>query len=166
MQESRKVILPDKNFEVRLPLYTSLLKEKLELESKLRSFLSVYAADHPLVKSTRESLGSVSRRFDELETGMYQALQVVPEYTVAFGEVQRLKAQCEALSRLYEEARLQELKENLYFEVVDLPVTPHKPAKPKRRLMVTVGFVLSAFLSVLGLLGKRAVEQKRARLSD
>lgn len=161
LQESKKVILPDKNLEVRLSLYSSLLKEKLELESKLRSLLSVYATDHPMVKVTRESLGSVSRRLEELEAGMYQALEVVPEYTVAFGEVQRLKVRYEALSRLFEEARLQELKENLYFEVVDPPVVPYKPAKPKRKLIVALGFVLSVFLSVLGVLGKRAFEHRQ-----
>ena len=166
LQESRRVVLPDKDLELKLALYSSLLKEKLSLESKLRGLLSVYTGEHPLVRGTRESLGLVSKRLSELEAQMYGALGAIPEYSVAFAEVQRLKGRYEALSRLYESARLQELKEGIYFEVIDPPVVPYKPEKPKRKLILALGFVLSCFLSLVIILAKKVYEERKLQPSQ
>ena len=166
LQEAKRVILPDKDLEAKLSLYSSLLKEKLTLESKLRGLLAVYTAEHPLVKGTRESLGLVSKKLNELESSMYNALGAIPEYSVAFAEVQRLKSRYEGLARLYEAARLQELREGLYFEVVDPPVVPSRPEKPKRKLILALGFVLSVFLATLGLLVKKTFGRSERETTD
>ncbi|HIC97385.1 MAG TPA: hypothetical protein EYP11_03180, partial [Aquificaceae bacterium] len=70
------------------------------------------------------------------------------EYTNLYIKVKGLQAKYETLPKLYEEARIEEQRENLYVEVIDPPSLPDVPVKPKRTLIVAVAAVSSLFLGI------------------
>ncbi len=52
----------------------------------------------------------------------------------------------ETLLKVYEQIKFEEIRNNLYIEVIDTAITPKAPIKPKKRRMVGVAGVSSLIL--------------------
>jgi Uncharacterized protein involved in exopolysaccharide biosynthesis len=65
------------------------------------------------------------------------------------------------LLRALEQARIEEEKETLSFEVIDYAYTPRFKYKPKRKLIVMVSFVSSLFVGVFLSLLLDSIKERR-----
>ncbi|MCX7738938.1 MAG: Wzz/FepE/Etk N-terminal domain-containing protein [Hydrogenothermaceae bacterium] len=168
-QKEKQVILPENKLQSQLQLYASLLSEKLKLEAEKSSYSNLYNSDHPKIREISSRLSFLSQKIAEVEGDINsnspisteKTLSVIPEYISLYLDVQKLKLKYEVLSKLLEQARIDELKENLYVEVIDSPSYPEKPSKPKKELMVAVAFVGSLFLAVFIVLLRKAILSRK-----
>jgi uncharacterized protein involved in exopolysaccharide biosynthesis len=155
-QKSKKVIMPEQQLQSQLALYGSLISEKIELEGKLRNLSNIYNPEAPQIKEIQTRLAYINQKISEIEgeintkspISTEKTLETLPDYMQLYLQVQQLKGKYEVLAKLLEQSRLDELKENLYVEIIDNPTYPEKPSKPKKKLMVAVAFVSSLFLAI------------------
>jgi uncharacterized protein involved in exopolysaccharide biosynthesis len=155
-QKTKKVIMPEQQLQSQLALYGSLISEKIELEGKLRNLSNIYNPEAPQIKEIQTRLAYINQKISEIEgeintkspISTEKTLEALPDYMQLYLQVQQLKGKYEVLAKLLEQSRLDELKENLYVEVIDNPAYPEKPSRPKKKLMVALAFVSSLFLAI------------------
>ena len=155
-QKTKKVIMPEQQLQSQLALNGSLISEKIELEGKLRNLSNIYNPEAPQIKEIQTRLAYINQKISEIEgeintkspISTEKTLEALPDYMQLYLQVQQLKGKYEVLAKLLEQSRLDELKENLYVEVIDNPTYPEKPSKPKKKLMVAMALVSSLFLAI------------------
>jgi len=168
-QKIKKVIMPEQQLQSQLALYGSLISEKIELEGKLRNLSNIYNPEAPQIKEIQTRLAYINQKISEIEgeintkspISTEKTLEALPDYMQLYLQVQQLKGKYEVLAKLLEQSRLDELKENLYVEVIDNPTYPEKPSKPKKKLMVAVAFASSLFLAIFIVFIREYVRSRR-----
>jgi uncharacterized protein involved in exopolysaccharide biosynthesis len=168
-QKTKKVIMPEQQLQSQLALYGSLISEKIELEGKLRNLSNIYNPEAPQIKAIQTRLAYINQKISEIEgeintkspISTEKTLEALPDYMQLYLQVQQLKGKYEVLAKLLEQSRLDELKENLYVEVIDNPTYPEKPSKPKKKLMVAVVFVSSSFLAIFIVFIREYIRNRR-----
>jgi uncharacterized protein involved in exopolysaccharide biosynthesis len=168
-QKTKKVIMPEQQLQSQLALYGSLISEKIELEGKLRNLSNIYNPEAPQIKEIQTRLAYINQKISEIEgeintkspISTEKTLEALPDYMQLYLQVQQLKGKYEVLAKLLEQSRLDELKENLYVEVIDNPTYPEKPSKPKKMLMVAVAFVSSLFLAIFIVFIREYIRSRR-----
>lgn len=168
-QQEKKVILPENTLQNQIQMYASLLSEKLKIEAELNSYSNIYTPDHPKIRELKTRLAYLSQKLAEIEGDIKtnsplsaeRTLSAIPDYMTLYIKVQQLKAKYEMLVKLLEQARIDELKENLYVEVIDEPTYPEKPSKPKKKFLVAAAFVSSLMLAVFIALVRGAIRKKK-----
>ena len=155
-QKKTKIIAPENQLEGVMTLYSGLVSKKIELMVKLRSLESALSPNNPQIKMLKEQIESIENQIKSIEEktniGALPSLSKVPEKLVEYTNImQKLKiseAVYKELVKMYEQAKLQEAKENIYVEIIDPPSLPDEPVKPKKKLMVAVAGVSSLFLGI------------------
>lgn len=168
-QKTKKVIMPEQQLQSQLALYGSLISEKIELEGKLRNLSNIYNPEAPQIKEIQTRLAYINQKISEIEgeintkspISTEKTLEALPDYMQLYLQVQQLKGKYEVLAKLLEQSRLDELKENLYVEVIDNPTYPEKPSKPKKKLMVAIAFVSSLFLAIFIVFIREYIRSRR-----
>ena len=173
-QQTERVLLPEEQLKKQLQLYASLLEEKLKAEAELRSLSVILAEEHPKIQELKKRLSYISSKLSEVEGSVKsnsslspeRALSAIPEYTALAARAQQVKAKYEVLAKLLEQARMEELRENLYVEIIDPPSYPEYPSSPKRRLIVLSGFISSLMLGIFIALIKEALDRRRKAVEN
>ncbi len=154
-QKENKIIEPTKQLEGTMELYTNLIAQKIALEVQLKKIETALSPDNPKIAILKNQIKEIEeqlRRIEQKADGALPSISNVPEKIVKYTDLLRkLKASeaiYETLLKMYEQAKLDEAKENLYVEVIDYPILPDKPVKPKKKLMVAVAGVSSLFLGI------------------
>jgi len=168
-QKTKKVIMPEQRLQSQLALYGSLISEKIALEGKLRNLSNIYNPEAPQIKEIQTRLAYINQKISEIEgeintkspISTEKTLEALPDYMQLYLQVQQLKGKYEVLAKLLEQSRLNELKENLYVEIIDNPTYPEKPSKPKKKLMVAVAFVSSLLLAIFIVFIREYIRSRR-----
>jgi tyrosine-protein kinase Etk/Wzc len=168
-QKTKKVIMPEQQLQSQLALYGSLISEKIELEGKLRNLSNIYNPEAPQIKEIQTRLAYINQKISEIEgeintkspISTEKTLEALPDYMQLYLQVQQLKGKYEVLAKLLEQNSLDELKENLYVEVIDNPTYPEKPSKPKKKLMVALALISSLFLAIFIVFIREYIRSRR-----
>ncbi len=155
-QKKTKIISPDNQLAGVMELYSNLISQKMALLVKLKSMESAFSSDNPQIKALKEQIKAIDKQIKSIEEktnigalpSLSQAPEKIVEYTNIMRDLKVAQAVYENLVKMYEQAKLQEAKENIYVEVIDPPSLPDKPVKPKKKLMVVVAGVSSLFLGI------------------
>jgi len=155
-QKKTKIIAPESQISGVVELYSNLISQKMSLLVKLKSMEAAFAPDNPQVKALKEQLAAIDNQIKQIEEksniGALPSLSQAPEKLTEYGDLMReVKAAQEIYKNLltmYEQAKLDEAKENIYVEVIDKPNLPDLPAKPKKKLMVAVAGISALFLGI------------------
>jgi len=155
-QKKAKVIVPQEQVKGAFELYSDLLSKKIELQIELRKLESVLSTSSPRILALKDQLGAIEKQLSKFENT--ESLSVIPsikaapeliaEYTQIYVKVRSLQAKYETLLKMYEQAKLEEQKENIYVEVIDPPYVSDIPVKPKKKLIVAVAGVSGLFLGI------------------
>ena len=154
-QKKTKIIEPNIQLKNLLEVYVNLLAKKTELLLKLNSISSMLSPDNPKVKTLRKQITYIDKQLKKLESKneYFPALKEIPDilvrYTSLVRELKTTQAIYEALMKLYQQARLNESKEQLFIEVIDPPSLPDIPASPKKWFVLGIGSFLSLFTGIL-----------------
>ncbi|RUM31167.1 MAG: hypothetical protein DSY42_03335 [Aquifex sp.] len=156
-QRKAKVIVPQEQVKGAFELYSKLLSRKIALQVELRKLESILSPSSPRILALKEQLNAIEKQLSKFENAesslsaipsMKVAPELIAEYTQIYMKVKGLQAKYETLLKMYEKAKLEEQKENIYVEVIDPPYVSDIPVKPKKKLMVAVAGVSGLFLGV------------------
>ena len=146
-------------------LYGELLVKKKKLELLQKSGTEVKPEEISKLKREIKSLRSHLSKLRETKPNFVS----LPDYQL---NLQKLQAQMdiaetlfETLVKEYEMAKAQEMKEQISFQVIDPPYVPdkNKPYKPKKALIIAVGFVSGLFLGIFAAFFKEWLDNVRKR---
>jgi uncharacterized protein involved in exopolysaccharide biosynthesis len=182
-QQKYNVVAIDKQMEEGLKIYAELVAKLSEKEMQLEVMRRITSPDNPDVVTLNYEINELKKKIRELEEGQ-RAIQVkgyildrskkliiplenVPELAMEYIRRRReLEIQNEiykVLLKSLEQARIEEEKETLSFEVIDYAYTPRFKYKPKRKLIVMVSFVSSLFVGVFLALLLDSIRERRDR---
>lgn len=180
-QERYNVVAIDKQMEEGLRLYAQLIGALSEKEMRLEVLRKLTTPDNPEVLTLRYEIDELRKKIKELEEGQSRGelrgyivdkdkkllipLESVPDVALEYIRKRRnLEIQNEiykVLLKALEQAKIEEAKEEVSFEVIDWAYPPKARYKPKRKLMVAVAFVSSLFLGVFLVFVIEAVEKRK-----
>jgi uncharacterized protein involved in exopolysaccharide biosynthesis len=180
-QQRYNVVAIDKQMEEGLKIYAELVAKLSEKEMQLEVMRKITSPDNPEVVTLNYEISELRKKIRELEEGqkvmqvkgyildrskkLIIPLENVPELAMEYIRRRReLEIQNEiykVLLRALEQARIEEEKETLSFEVVDYAYTPRFKYKPKRKLIVMVSFVSSLFASIFLALFLDSIQNRR-----
>jgi uncharacterized protein involved in exopolysaccharide biosynthesis len=182
-QQKYNIVAIDKQMEEGLKIYAELVAKLSEKEMQLEVMRRITSPDNPDVVTLNYEINELRKKIRELEEGQ-RAMQVkgyildrskkliiplenVPELAMEYIRRRReLEIQNEiykVLLKSLEQARIEEEKETLSFEVIDYAYTPRFKYKPKRKLIVMVSFVSSLFVGVFLALLLDSIRERRDR---
>jgi uncharacterized protein involved in exopolysaccharide biosynthesis len=180
-QQRYNVVAIDKQMEEGLKIYAELVAKLSEKEMQLEVMRKITSPDNPEVVTLNYEISELRKKIRELEEGqkvmqvkgyildrskkLIIPLENVPELAMEYIRRRReLEIQNEiykVLLRALEQARIEEEKETLSFEVVDYAYTPRFKYKPKRKLIVMVSFVSSLFAGIFLALFLDSIQNRR-----
>jgi uncharacterized protein involved in exopolysaccharide biosynthesis len=180
-QQRYNVVAIDKQMEEGLKIYAELVAKLAEKEMQLEVMRKITSPDNPEVVTLNYEINELRKKIRELEEGqkvmqvkgyildrskkLIIPLENVPELAMEYirrrREVEIQNEIYKVLLRALEQARIEEEKETLSFEVVDYAYTPRFKYKPKRKLIVMVSFVSSLFASVFLVLLLDSIQNRR-----
>lgn len=129
-------------------------------------------ADHPRVVHLQTQRDELAKKFDDLATGKGKTKLLIDlgelpsattEYIRLMKEVEIHRALLEFLYPQYEQARLQETKDEPTLLVLDYPKVPEKKAKPRRSIIVMVAGLFGLILSSAWIILQPSIRAMRAR---
>ncbi len=155
-QKRSKMIVPDEQAKGTMALYSTLMTQKLAIEMQVQGLETALSPENPRLLSVKKQLAELNRKLKSLEgttdegalPSMGNAPDKMIEYTDIMEGLKTSQGVYETLTKLYEKAKLDEAKNDLYVEVIDQAIPPDKKLKPKRALMVVVAAMTSLFLSI------------------
>jgi uncharacterized protein involved in exopolysaccharide biosynthesis len=182
-QQKYNVVAIDKQMEEGLKIYAELVAKLSEKEMQLEVMRRITSPDNPDVVTLNYEINELKKKIREFEEGqramrvkgyildrskkLIIPLENVPELAMEYIRRRReLEIQNEiykVLLKSLEQARIEEEKETLSFEVIDYAYTPRFKYKPKRKLIVMVSFVSSLFVGVFLALLLDSIRKRRDR---
>jgi uncharacterized protein involved in exopolysaccharide biosynthesis len=180
-QQRYNVVAIDKQMEEGLKIYAELVAKLSEKEMQLEVMRKITSPDNPEVVTLNYEISELRKKIRELEEGqkvmqvkgyildrskkLIIPLENVPELAMEYirrrREVEIQNEIYKVLLRALEQARIEEEKETLSFEVVDYAYTPRFKYKPKRKLIVMVSFVSSLFAGIFLALFLDSIQNRR-----
>ncbi len=180
-QEQYNVIEIGKQMEEGVKLYAQFVGLISQKEVELEVLKKITSPENPQVISLEYEIKELRKKLKELDEG--QRTQKVSGYVVHRDkrliiplenipdvglEYLRRRRELEVQTEVYkvlltslEKAKIDEAKEDVAFQVIDYPYVPDKRYKPKRKLMVVVGFASSFMLGLFLVFLLEAIESRR-----
>jgi len=154
-QKRERILEPTEQIKGSLSLYAELVAKKMTTEVEIRQLESILSPDNPTIKSKRELLENIKRELKKLETvndgammGFSEAPSAIKGYSDILMKLKTSEELYKNIYMLYEKARLEELKDDLFVEVIDYPKIPDIKFKPKRSLIVVTSALSSIFIAI------------------
>ncbi len=154
-QKRERILEPTEQIKGSLSLYAELVAKKMTTEVEIRQLESILSPDNPTIKSKRELLENIKRELKKLETvndgammGFSEAPSAIKGYSDILMKLKTSEELYKNIYMLYEKARLEELKDDLFVEVIDYPKIPDIKFKPKRSFIVVTSALSSIFIAI------------------
>lgn len=141
-------------------LYTQLTIDQINLKVLEKS----HSATHPDVISLKEKIAAIEKKLNQIQNGITDPEDSIssllsipftelPELTLGYlklvRDLKKEEALHEVLISQYEQAKIMEAKDTPTISVLDWAVRPIHKFKPKRAMVVIVGFMLSLVFSLI-----------------
>jgi uncharacterized protein involved in exopolysaccharide biosynthesis len=138
---------------------TKLEAELVARQAELKGLEEVYSADNMRVRAAKARLGELERSFQQLENQKAPAgdlpfnMRQLPALGLQYASLYRQNEVdvkvYEELTRQYEMAKIQEVKELPVVQLVDPALVPERHSFPPRALVILLGAFFSFVLSIL-----------------
>jgi uncharacterized protein involved in exopolysaccharide biosynthesis len=149
----------------------TLQGQLIAAESELQGLKQIYTDNNVRVRSVKARIDELKRQLDKLggkgenmtevsgqpSDSLYPSIRKLPLLGVAYADLYRRtriqEAVLETLTKEYEIAKVQEVKEIPTVKVLDVANIPDKKAFPPRSLIMLLGLFLGSCMGVLFVLG-------------
>ncbi len=178
-QKETKMIEPTSQLKGAMEVYTNLITQKISLEVELKKAEATLSDYNPRITALKNQLDAINNQIKKIEektqSSVFPTLISVPEklveYDALLSKVKTSQAVYDTLSGMYEQARFEEIKDNLFVEVIDPAITPEGPNQPHKRRIVGIAAISSIFLSIFFVLffdwySKIRIEYKKKSSSN
>jgi len=141
-------------------LYSQLTIDQINLKVMEKS----HSANHPDVINLKFKISEIERKLIQIQNGISDPedsaasflaipFSELPELTIGYlkllRELKKEEALHEVLATQFEQSKIMEAKDTPTISVLDWAVRPQYKFKPKRAMMVIVGFMLSFIFSLI-----------------
>jgi len=161
LQAKTGLIALEEQGRVTIEAMARMQAEITQREVQLQAVRSFATNANPAVQRLTDEIGALRQQLAKLErsggatSGILIQSSKAPElgleYVRAFRAVRYYEAVFETLSKQYELAKLEEARDAIPVQVIDVAIPPDRRSWPKRRLIVIAAF-LTAFLVACGAL--------------
>lgn len=180
-QTSKKIAALDAQSEAAIKALAELKTQIITREVHLGALREFATAQHPDVKKIEDELRELRQQLKRLEEGSaspkvqesigaFLTLSEAPTVGLEYARKKRdaliQQKVFELLTQQYELAKIEEAKDEIAFQVIDLAIPPEKPVKPKIALNVILAGVTSLFLGILLVFFLEYLEKMRAKSSS
>jgi tyrosine-protein kinase Etk/Wzc len=155
-QENTKTISPEGQATGAMTLYSTMLEKKMGLEVEMSQLENVLSSDNPRIKNIKTQLEIVNEQIDRIEskTGVGSfSIGSAPEQIVAYQNIYReLEIATTIYSSLliaYENQKLQETNNQVFFDIIDTAVIPEIRSKPNRKIIVVYGVIAGLMFGIM-----------------
>jgi capsule polysaccharide export protein KpsE/RkpR len=155
----------------------TLQGQLIAAESELEGLKQIYTDNNVRVRSVRARIDELKHQLDKLggkgesmttvtsqpSDSLYPSIRKLPLLGVTYADLYRRtrvqEAVFENLTKEYEMAKVQEVKEIPVVKVLDYPNIPEKKSYPPRLLIIFLGMTLSFAAATIWVFGKTAWDQ-------
>lgn len=150
-QIKNEIFAPEDLQSRMIDLYPRLVEQKIALEVELESLESALSPNNSRILTLKNQIRNMNAEITKM-CGILPSLRNKPEKIIEYSDLQmNLKTSqtvYETLTRLYQQAKIEELKDNLFVEVIDEAVISDIPVKPNKRLIVMISALVFISLGV------------------
>lgn len=153
-QKKTKLLNPDDELKNIFDSYLTLLNKRTEFLMELSTLEATLSPDHPKVKAIKRQISFIDKTLKEFEENnkFFPALKKLPDILTSYMDIiRKLKTEqevYEVLLKMYQQAKFNEAKEQLFVEVIDPPYLPDSQDLLPKIAVVIIGVFISAVLSV------------------
>ncbi len=155
----------------------TLQGQLIAAESEFEGLRQMYTDNNVRVRSVRARIDELKHQLEKIggkgedpsapsgqqQADLYPSIRRLPLLGVTFADLYRRtrvqEAVFEALTKEYEMAKVQEVKEIPTVKVLDSPSIPEKKSYPPRLMIMLLGTALAIALATTWVFGKRAWDQ-------
>jgi len=156
-QKETKIIEPSIQVKEAMELHANLIAQRIALEVELKKIEPALSEENPRVTALKSQLAALNNQIEKIEEETYKgalpSLKNVPDKLIEYSELLRMvensTAIYERLSEMYEKAKLEEIQEGLYVEVIDPALIPDLPIKPNKRVIFGVAGLTSIIFGII-----------------
>ncbi len=152
-QKKSKLLNPDEELKNIFDTYINLLNKRTELLMEVSTLEMTLSPNHPKVKAIKRQISFIDKTLKNFEENskFFPALKKLPdvltEYMDIFRKLKTEQEVYEVLLKMYQQAKFNESKEQLFVEVIDPPFIPDSPDLTPKILVIILGAFISMILS-------------------
>ncbi len=152
-QKKNRILNPDDELKEILSTYIDLLNKRTQLLMEISTLEITLSPDNPKVRALKKQISFLDKEIKSMENNskFFPALKKIPdilsEYMDIMRELQTAQEIYEVLLKMYQQARFNEAKEQLFVEVIDPPDFPTEPDYMKKLIILILGFLFAVFVS-------------------
>lgn len=123
--------------------------QKIQLEQKQAQLAAQYTAQHPMMQEINAQIGLFNKKINELNDTLKRLPNTQSQYLQYYRDVQVQTQMYTNLLGTYQSLSLAKAGETGNLRVLDYPVEPTKPIKPRKLIILILSILVGGFIGVL-----------------
>ncbi len=123
--------------------------QKIQLEQKKAELAAQYTAQHPMMQEINAQIGVFNKKINELNGALKKLPNTQSQYLQYYRDVQVQTQLYTNLLGTYQSLSLAKAGETGNIRVLDYPVEPTKPIKPRKLIILILSILVGGFIGVL-----------------
>ncbi|WP_038345962.1 GNVR domain-containing protein [Acinetobacter sp. A47] len=123
--------------------------QKIQLEQKQAQLAAQYTAQHPMMQEINAQIGLFNKKINELNDALKRLPNTQSQYLQYYRDVQVQTQMYTNLLGTYQSLSLAKAGETGNLRVLDYPVEPTKPIKPRKLIILILSILVGGFIGVL-----------------
>jgi tyrosine-protein kinase Etk/Wzc len=143
-----------------LTQFSAAKLKRTELRQKRTELLGLFTADHPSVKSINSQLNEINGEINDI-AGHIKTLPMLEQNVLRLTRDVKVNTDLyTALLNTAQQLRLVAVGKVSNVRLIDAPMVPEKPIKPKRPLVIAAAVLIGLFLGLLSAFMKKSLSGK------
>lgn len=123
--------------------------QKVQLEQKQAELAAQYTPQHPMMQEINAQIGVFNKKINELNGALKKLPNTQSQYLQYYRDVQVQTQLYTSLLGTYQSLSLAKAGETGNLRVLDYPVEPTKPIKPRKLIILILSMFVGGFIGVL-----------------
>jgi len=123
--------------------------QKVQLEQKQAQLAAQYTAQHPMMQEINAQISVFNKKINELNGALKKLPNTQSQYLQYYRDVQVQTQMYTNLLGTYQSLSLAKAGETGNLRVLDYPVEPTKPIKPRKLIILILSILVGGFIGVL-----------------
>lgn len=128
---------------------TELETQKIQLEQKQAQLAAQYTSDHPMMREIEAQIGTLNNKINQLNSTLKNLPNLQSEYLQHYRDVEIKTQLYTNLLASYQSLSLAKAGESDGTRILDYPVEPNSPVKPKKLIVLILAVFVGGFIGVL-----------------
>jgi tyrosine-protein kinase Etk/Wzc len=135
--------------ELYLKQSVELETQKIQLEQKQAELAAQYTSEHPMMQEINAQISVFDKKINELNSSLKKLPNTQSEYLKYYRDVEVQTQLYTNLLGTYQSLSLAKAGETSNLRVLDYPVNPIEPIKPRKLIILALAIFIGGFIGVL-----------------